>query len=137
MDDKVMHCYYVPNKLKFVISPLPVLPEGTIAFLCVRLSVPHLFTCLCNTFRIPVYYIIFLCLISKHYSMSSFTSALIFFDITGHKHYIILVVVVVVFFFYIKVSCKNALFKRSKMYIRMTARPSLDLHTTIVNRIYT
>lgn len=134
MDDKVMHCYYVPNKLKFVISPLPVLPEGTIAFLYVRLSVPHLFTCLCNTFRIPVYYIIFLCLISKHYSMSSFTSALIFFDITGHKHYIILVVVV---FFFIKVSCKNALFKRSKMYIRMTARPSLDLHTTIVNRIYT
>lgn len=68
--------------------------------------------------------------------MSSFTSALILFNITGHKHYVILVVDLFVFFF-IKVSCKNALFKRSKMYIRMTARPSLDLHTTIVNRIYT
>lgn len=88
MDNKVMHCYNVPNPL-MLNCEITGQAMGQKARLSGR---GDKYGYILNIFLHFIFFIIFLCLISKYYSMILFIPALMLFDITGHKHYVVLVV---------------------------------------------
>lgn len=83
-----MHCYYVPNPL-MLNCEITGQAMGQKARLSGR---GDKYGYILNIFLHFIFFIIFLCLISKYYSMILFIPALMLFDITGHKHYVVLVV---------------------------------------------